>query len=219
MKAGKHTCEVLKSIRKQIADSNGIAYTPSECMGTSPNCERERQYLERELSSKLKAGKALKIVGIAAGLSAMVACQEAKGEEPAVENTVTQQKFQWDIYKISTGLPREEEAQWDEMADFVSEFPNDTFLVVGHTECRGSDKYNLKLSQRKAEFVRRALIDRGVSPDRILSVGCGFEEPVIPDAQSDEDHAQNRRATLEFYTPERMEEIVNETRTIDLEKK
>ena len=217
MKAGKHTCEVLKSIRKQIADSNGIAYTPSECTfsgectGTCPNCERERQYLERELSSKLKAGKALKIVGIAAGLSAMVACQEAKGEELAVENTATQQRFQWDSYTFFSGFvgrpPKENEVQWDEMADFISEFPNDTFLLVGHTDSRGSDKYNLKLSQSRADYIRSELIGRGVSPNRILSVGRGPKEPIIPNAQSEEEHEQNRRVTLEFYTPERLKEI------------
>jgi len=229
MKVGKHTCEVLKSIRKQIADLNGIAYTPSECTfsgectGTCPNCERERQYLERELSSKLKAGKALKIVGIAAGLSAMVACQEAKGEEPAVENTVTQQRFQWDSYRVLMGVignyPSEIDAQLNEMVDFISEFPNETFLLVGHTDSRGDDRFNLRLSYKKAEYLRGTLIGRGVPPDRILSIGCGPKEPIIPNAQSEEEHEQNRRVTLEFYTPERMEEIVNKTRTIDLKKK
>ena len=75
MPKGKKTCEILRKVRQQVADANGIAYTPAvcthkgECAGTCPVCERERQYIEMQLASKAKKGKALKIVGIAAGLS------------------------------------------------------------------------------------------------------------------------------------------------------
>ncbi|MBP5458262.1 MAG: TonB family protein [Paludibacteraceae bacterium] len=219
MKAGKHTCEVLKSIRKQIADSNGIAYTPSECTfsgectGTCPNCERERQYLERELSSKLKAGKALKIVGIAAGLSAMVACQEAKGQTTVEENTSIHREFRWDLYPSSfNGMMRTADVeleQMQEMAEFVSEFPNDTFLVESHTDERGSERYKMKLSEVQAKYLRRFFIERGIDPDRVIAIGCGSKEPMVPNAQDEVEHEQNRHYTLEFYSPERLEELEN----------
>ena len=232
MKAGKHTCEVLKSIRKQIADSNGIAYTPSECTfsgectGTCPNCERERQYLERELSSKLKAGKALKIVGIAAGLSAMVACQEAQGQN-AEEDSSFRQEFRWDSYPFHFNgeLRPEDDEQWVDMAEFISEFPNDTFLVVGHTDERRSDgnfkfsdEYKLKLSEKRAEYIRSILLARGVDSSRIKSVGCGAKEPVILNAKDDGEHEQNARATLEFYSAERLKEIQDKTRIRESKK-
>ena len=231
MASGKSICKTLKSIRKQIADSNGIAYTPSECTfsgectGTCPNCERERQYLERQLSSKLQAGKALKIVGIAAGLSAMVACQEAQGQN--AEDTVSRQEFRWDIYPFhfNGNLRPEDEAQWTEMAEFISEFPNDTFLVVGHTEERQSDgdfkfadEYKLKLSEKRAEYIRSNLVNRGVDSTKIKSVGCGAKEPVIPNAKDDGEHEQNVRATLEFYSAERLKEIQDKTRIRKLKK-
>ena len=62
MNRGKKTCEVLKSVRKQIAEANGIPYTPAECSfegecaGTCPNCERERQYIEAQLCKKEEGG-------------------------------------------------------------------------------------------------------------------------------------------------------------------
>lgn len=65
------TCETLKSIRKQIADANGIAYEPNictyegPCMGTCPVCEAEARYLETELAKRQKAHKGINIIGVA----------------------------------------------------------------------------------------------------------------------------------------------------------
>ncbi|MBO5989604.1 MAG: OmpA family protein, partial [Paludibacteraceae bacterium] len=193
MNRGKKTCEVLKSVRKQIAEANGIPYTPAECSfegecaGTCPNCERERQYIEAQLSKKQKAGNALKIIGVAAGATAMVACQEAKAQENVEDITAVQQKFEWDYSFGFWGVaPRPEDiAQWDEMAEFVSLFPNDTFLVVGHTDGRGgrgSLSYNEKLSQKRAEYFRSLLVARGADPDKVIPVGAAYTEPRIPDA-------------------------------------
>ncbi|MBP5458263.1 MAG: TonB family protein [Paludibacteraceae bacterium] len=217
MKAGKHTCEVLKSIRKQIADSNGIAYTPSECtfsgecMGTCPNCERERQYLERQLSLKVNTGKMLKIIGVAAGLTSMVACQEVKAQDSqANENP---QAFKWDFYDMTMGHmpgpPDYYETQLREMVEFISEFPEDIFQVVGHTDSRGSEQFNLKLSQKFADHLRGDLIARGVDPSRIIAFGKGESDPVLPDAKEEFEHAVNRRLTLEFFPSKRREKLDN----------
>ena len=215
MNRGKKTCEVLKSVRKQIAEANGIPYTPAECSfegecaGTCPNCERERQYIEAQLSKKQKAGNALKIIGVAAGVTAMAACQEAKAQENVEDIVAVQQKFEWDYYKFLFGVaPRiEDEAQWDEMAEFVSLFPNDTFLVVGHTDGRGSLIYNEKLSQKRAEYIRSLLVEKGADPDKVIPVGAAYTEPRIPNAQTEPEHEQNRRVTLEFYSKERDKEL------------
>ena len=215
MNRGKKTCEVLKSVRKQIAEANGIPYTPAECSfegecaGTCPNCERERQYIEAQLSKKQKAGNALKIIGVAAGVTAMAACQEAKAQENVEDIVAVQQKFEWDYYKFLFGVaPRiEDEAQWDEMAEFVSLFPNDTFLVVGHTDGRGSLIYNEKLSQKRAEYIRSLLVEKGADPDKVIPVGAAYTEPRIPNAQTEPEHEQNRRVTLEFYSKEREKEL------------
>jgi len=51
------------------------------------------------------------------------------------------------------------------------------FLVVGHTDARGSREYNLKLSQERADAVREALINPfGISAARIQAVGLGEEQ-------------------------------------------
>ena len=78
MTKGKSTCKLLKDIRQQIADANGISYQPKEChhkgdcVGTCPACEEEIRYLERELKARKGNGFSMKVAGIAAGICATV---------------------------------------------------------------------------------------------------------------------------------------------------
>ena len=78
MAKGKSTCKLLKDIRQQIADANGISYQPKEChhkgdcAGTCPACEEEIRYLERELRTRKGNGFGMKVAGIAAGICATV---------------------------------------------------------------------------------------------------------------------------------------------------
>lgn len=80
MTRGKSICNVLKTIRKQVADANEIKYEPrechhqGECRGTCPACEAEVRYLESQLNIRRQLGKAVAIIGISAGLSALVSC-------------------------------------------------------------------------------------------------------------------------------------------------
>jgi outer membrane protein OmpA-like peptidoglycan-associated protein len=71
---------------------------------------------------------------------------------------------------------------------------NCKITVEGHTDSTGTDDYNLKLSQRRAEAVKDALIVRQVAPYRIEALGYGASRPVIADAQTPQELAQNRRA-------------------------
>ena len=90
---GRNICNTLKAIRKQIADANGIDYSPEECnykgecMGTCPKCEQDVRDLEYELHLKQMAGKAIKVAGIAAGLVAMTACSDGKVQRKSSDAT------------------------------------------------------------------------------------------------------------------------------------
>ena len=80
MKQGRHICNTLKAIRRQIAEANDIKYEPrechheGECAGTCPVCEAEVRYLEGELSKRRLLGRAVSIVGISAGVAALQGC-------------------------------------------------------------------------------------------------------------------------------------------------
>ena len=80
MARGKQTCKILKEIRRQIAEANGIEFVTTECrykgdcLGTCPKCEAEVRYLEQQLRARSLAGKAVALAGISAGMILMSGC-------------------------------------------------------------------------------------------------------------------------------------------------
>ena len=89
----------------------------------------------------------------------------------------------------------------DEIAAVIRANPQiKRIRIEGHTDSDGSDVYNLKLSQSRAESVRASLIERGVEDGRLLAVGFGEQQPVAPNTTED-DKARNRR--VEFIIIER----------------
>ena len=112
MAKGKSTCKLLKSIRQQIADANGISYQPKEChhkgdcMGTCPACEEEIRYLERELKARKGNGFGMKVAGIAAGICATVmpmtaAAQAVKSDSTANPPVQTTKKAPIKVVDLS----------------------------------------------------------------------------------------------------------------------
>ena len=93
MVKGKSTCKLLKGIRQQIADANGISYRPKEChykgdcTGTCPACEEEIRYLERELKARKGNGFGMKVAGIAAGICATVMPMTAAAQAVKPDST------------------------------------------------------------------------------------------------------------------------------------
>ena len=112
MAKGKSTCKLLKSIRQQIADANGISYQPKEChhkgdcTGTCPACEEEIRYLERELKARKGNGFGMKVAGIAAGICATVmpmtaAAQAVKSDSTANPPVQTTKKAPIKVVDLS----------------------------------------------------------------------------------------------------------------------
>ena len=112
MAKGKSTCKLLKSIRQQIADANGISYRPKECQhkgdcaGTCPACEEEIRYLERELKARKGNGFGMKVAGIAAGICATVmpmtaAAQAVKSDSTANPPVQTTKKAPIKVVDLS----------------------------------------------------------------------------------------------------------------------
>ena len=114
MAKGKSTCKLLKDIRQQIADANGISYQPKEChhkgdcAGTCPACEEEIRYLERELKVRKGNGFGMKVAGIAAGICATVmpmtaAAQAVKPDSTANRPVHTAKKGDVKVVDLSDG--------------------------------------------------------------------------------------------------------------------
>lgn len=86
-------------------------------------------------------------------------------------------------------------ARIDRLANFLRQNTDRRLIVEGHTDSVGGDALNLALSQRRAEAVRAALVQRGVDPSRISTYGYGKAYPVA-DNSSAEGRAMNRRVEV-----------------------
>lgn len=83
----------------------------------------------------------------------------------------------------------------DNAAATLKEWGEIKVEVAGHTDSAGTDKYNLGLSQRRAEAVRDYLIRQGVAADRLTAKGYGESMPVA-DNKTAEGRYRNRRVEL-----------------------
>lgn len=70
-----------------------------------------------------------------------------------------------------------------------------TWVITGHTDWIGSHPYNQRLSERRAQAVRQALIRRGVAVNRLIATGRGESQPVA-DNRTDVGRSLNRRVEV-----------------------
>ena len=83
----------------------------------------------------------------------------------------------------------------NKLADVVAKYDSTVVHVVGHTDSSGSDRYNQRLSERRALSVRDYLASRGVAASRTRTEGRGESEPRATNATV-EGRAQNRRVEI-----------------------
>jgi len=83
----------------------------------------------------------------------------------------------------------------DRVAGILVRYPETSILVEGHTDSTGSEAYNQQLSERRANNVRRLLVERGVSDYRITTIGYGESRPVATN-ETPEGRQMNRRVEI-----------------------
>ena len=79
-------------------------------------------------------------------------------------------------------------------------------LVTGHTDRIGTQAYNQKLSERRANAVRDYLVSRGVAKDKIETLGMGKTQPV-PGVVCNQPYPKQRKALIECLAPNRRVEV------------
>lgn len=92
-------------------------------------------------------------------------------------------------YNSSTLKPGGQ-AEIARVATILNKYPQTMLRVEGHTDSSGSEDYNQKLSEKRAESVKAALIQQGINPQRITSIGFGESQPISSD------DAANRRVNI-----------------------
>lgn len=90
----------------------------------------------------------------------------------------------------------------DKLADLASKLQGTDIEVVvatGHTDAIGTERYNIKLSLRRANAVKAFLVSKGIPADRIFTEGKGESQPVASN-KTREGRAKNRRVEVEVVS-------------------
>jgi outer membrane protein OmpA-like peptidoglycan-associated protein len=87
--------------------------------------------------------------------------------------------FDFDSVTVRPGLYQE----INRIAEIMIKYPETHIMVEGHTDSVGSESYNQRLSERRAEAVKNLLVQRGVDPYRVTVVGYGESRPVATNAE------------------------------------
>ena len=88
----------------------------------------------------------------------------------------------------------------DKLADTLNKSKDWTLEIQGHTDDKGSDDFNMKLSQNRADSVRNYLITKGVLSDIIIAKGFGESKPLVTN-DSDANRDKNRRVEFKITKP------------------
>jgi outer membrane protein OmpA-like peptidoglycan-associated protein len=101
-----------------------------------------------------------------------------------------------------SNIRKADEAELKKAIDFVRKYPGAKVELEGHTDCKGTEEYNQKLSERRAEATRQYLIKEGaVDKEMISATGYGELRPVAPNKTKEgkdnpEGRAENRRVEV-----------------------
>lgn len=91
--------------------------------------------------------------------------------------------------------------QLEIVAGLLKSDPNRKLNIAGHTDAKGADDYNLRLSRSRAESVKKQLIALGVPPSQVVTTAMGKAQPLGPNQKADgsddpEGRSKNRRAEI-----------------------
>jgi len=89
--------------------------------------------------------------------------------------------FDFDKYSLRP----ESSVELDRVVAFLNEYPNIEIEMSAHTDSKGADEYNMKLSDNRARSVREYILSKGIAAARIISQGYGETKPVASNSNPD----------------------------------
>ncbi len=107
----------------------------------------------------------------------------------------------------SSEILPEMEGDLDKVVDFLVDHPQIKLIISGHTDGSGDPAANLKLSQARADAIKRYIMEKGnIDESRIEAVGYGNQKPIIQQEVSESDRKINRRVEFELIRSAPIEE-------------
>lgn len=119
--------------------------------------------------------------------------------EGIVVNFKEQVLFGFDQAQLNTSA----EDNLDKLVNVLQKYPETNIQVIGHTDSRGSEDYNQKLSEQRANRVVEYLKNHGIASSRLSAKGMGEMDPIASN-ETDEGRAKNRRVEFVITANEKM---------------
>jgi OmpA-OmpF porin, OOP family len=111
-------------------------------------------------------------------------------EAPKVNETVVLNNVYYDYDKAA--LKPESFPALDELVALLNKYPGMSIEVGAHTDSKGRDTYNQKLSEARAESVVKYLVEKGIDAGRLTAKGYGETMPVEPNELDGKDNPAGR---------------------------
>ncbi|WP_269808156.1 OmpA family protein [Hymenobacter psoromatis] len=130
-----------------------------------------------------------------AGPASNKGCPEIKAEDKKILNEATKY-INFDFNKAT--LKTSSYAKLNQMVQIMNDYPDYSLSIAGHTDSKGADDYNLRLSYERAASARKYMLEKGIPADRIEARGYGETKP-IADNKTAAGQALNRRVDFDPY--------------------
>jgi OmpA-OmpF porin, OOP family len=136
------------------------------------------------------------------GVTVTVACSTPPPPPPPAARVIDRLTIHVNFDFDKSDIRQADVAELKKAIDFVKKYPGTKVKLEGHTDSKGTDEYNQKLSETRAEEVKQYLIRKGaVDRAMISSTGYGESRPVAPNETKDgkdnpKGRAENRRVEI-----------------------
>jgi OOP family OmpA-OmpF porin len=138
----------------------------------------------------------------AAPAAAAPAAPVAAAPKPAAQKVTLAADALFDFNKAD--LRSEGKAKLDKLAGDIKGIKLEVIIAVGHADRFGTDAYNQKLSEKRAESVKAYLVSKGIEPNRVYTEGKGEKQPIT---KADQCKGPKSKKVIDCLQPDRRVEI------------
>jgi len=165
-------------------------------IGDKPGREKEGAIIGSVIGAGIGGFIGSRIDKQAAELNTIPGVTKVKVEkEEGNQKIETQIKVLFDVDDDS--VKPSEATKLDKLADVLSKYPENIVVIEGHTDSDGSNVYNQKLSEQRAQSIENYLNAKNISISNLSSVGYGEDQPIVPN-DTEDGKALNRRVVIKI---------------------